>query len=930
MTLLEWALTYARRGWPVFPCNPRNKRPLVGGDVGADGQEIPKSGGVRKATCDLDLITAWWTRWPKAMIGLACGPTAGLVVVDADPGVDKDTGEEFSLDGLIAALSAELGEADLSKRLAATWSVDTPRGGRHFYFAWPAGTPPTNRGGLIARWDVRSDGGYVILPPSVNSAGKGYTWRGKPVAKDDAPAAMPAALLACIRREGRWAEVVPAKPAARPLGPHLRGDERGPTAADGASGGLPLTARDAGDEAVARYAAAAFDAEIAEVSNCASGGRNHRLNLAALRLGELVAAGALTDDEVRTSLENAADACGLLKEDGARAVRATIDSGLRDGLKKPRDLDDVRRKAETRAASPPSGRPPEPPLWSPQDFDATLPNGRVAHDQPHDGGAGGTGRSGGKLPPGGGDDGGEDDDAEAQRQRALDPRLAFFPRTDLGNAERFAARWEGRLLYCAALGWLAWDGKRFRAEGAEGRVAMAVHDTVRAIQDEAEWLSTSDRNVKVGTKFKGKPDEEAITMADALAAFGRASEQAKSMSAIEKHGRPYLEVSAAALDADPLMLNVLNGTLVVKRRGADGVPEIQFRAHDPRDRITKLMPVSYDPEAACPNYDAFLEFVQPAPDMRRFLAQWGGYSLTGDASEQLLTFHHGKGKNGKSSLFNVWGHIAGDYGASIAIESFLDQGKARAGGAPTPDLAGLHRVRFLRTSEPERGAKLAEALIKLATGGEPMQVRHLNRDFFKLVPEFKLSMSGNHKPIIRGTDEGIWRRVRLVPWAVTIPKETIIKDFDRVKLYPEAAGVLNRLLAGMLDWLENGIVEPKGVLEATAEYRSDSDPLGRFLAVCTLPATDQERVQSSELHRLFVAWCKANGEREWTATGFGRAMGERGFRAIHSNVNYWLGLKAVKTVEDFVDQHGHPVRGAAAEGGARPGENEALDDVVPI
>lgn len=472
---------------------------------------------------------------------------------------------------------------------------------------------------------------------------------------------------------------------------------------------------------------------------------------------------------------------------------------------------------------------------------------------------------------------------------ALDRELAFYPQTDLGNAERFCARYRGRLLHCGAIGWLAWDGRRWARDEGEDQVRLAAHATVRAIQREAATLADADARAR-------------------LAAWGKKSEAAARIAALADNARPYLAVGAGELDADPYAINVNNGTL--RLRGA-AAPEIELHPHDPADLITKLAPVDYDPEAACPAYDEFLEFVQPDPHMRRFLHQWGGYSLTGDTGEQIFTFHWGLGKNGKTTLFNAWAHVAGDYGRTIQIESFLDSGRARAGGAPTPDLAMLKGVRYLRTGEPERGAKLAEALVKLATGGEVMTVRHLNREFFELRPQFKLTMSGNYQPQIAGADEGIWRRVRLVPWTVEIPPAQRLRDFDRRRLYPEASGILNRLLAGLIDWREHGLVEPERVREATATYRSDSDPLGRFLAACT-EAEAGARVQASLLHALFVAWARANGEREWSATGLGRAMRQRGYRSMHSDVNWWLDLRAVRAVADFVDHEGRP-RAAAAE-----------------
>jgi putative DNA primase/helicase len=347
---------------------------------------------------------------------------------------------------------------------------------------------------------------------------------------------------------------------------------------------------------------------------------------------------------------------------------------------------------------------------------------------------------------------------------AFERRLGGFPLTDLGNAERFVARFKSRFLWCPALGWLAWDGKRWNRDGAEGLVRQAEHETVRAIQDEADALRGTSADIVVGER-KGEP----VRLSDKISAWGRASEAAAKLAAVAKHAAPYLEVAPARLDADPMKLNVANGTLVLGRR--EGGDYVEFQPHDPADLITKIAPVDYDPEAVCPNYDAFLAFVQPEAPLRRFLHQWAGISATGDVGEQKLVFFWGKGKNGKSTLVDAWAHVLGEYGESVPIETFLDQGRGRNAGAATPDLAILPGVRFLRTSEPEKGAKLAEALIKLATGGEPLQVRHLNRDYFKFYPSFKLTMSGNYRPSIAGTDDGIWRRVLLVPWIVTVPEE---------------------------------------------------------------------------------------------------------------------------------------------------------------
>jgi putative DNA primase/helicase len=182
-------------------------------------------------------------------------------------------------------------------------------------------------------------------------------------------------------------------------------------------------------------------------------------------------------------------------------------------------------------------------------------------------------------------------------------------------------------------------------------------------------------------------------------------------------------------------------------------------------------------------------------------------------------------------LIDAVSYVAGDYGETVPIETFLDHGKSRSAGQATPDLAILPGVRMLRTSEPEKNSKLAEAMVKLVTGGEPIQARHLNRDFFKFYPQFKLTISGNYRPTISGADEGIWRRLRLVPFDVTIPKEERdIHLADKLRARPR--GILNRLLDGLRLWCDKRLIEPEDVAKATAEYRSDSDAFGRFAATC--------------------------------------------------------------------------------------------------
>lgn len=545
---------------------------------------------------------------------------------------------------------------------------------------------------------------------------------------------------------------------------------------------------------------------------------------------------------------------------------------------------------------------------------------------PADAGAGGSPASGGSAEPAAAGGGSAAAPAGPTRERSafagarkppndgdddrdnLDRRLAFVPLTDLGNAKRFHERNKGMLLYCDKFGWFAWDGRRWNAEMADAYVQLAEHRTVEAIQHEAEWLagSTYDEIVQVkGTKKE--PIE--IWQSDKIAAWGRMSECGAHLTAMSKNAQALFQVPPSALDSHPMKLNVLNGTLHFDK-AHDGY--VTLLPPDPNDFITKLAPIDYDPKAECPLYDAFLARVQPEPAMRRFLHQWGGLSLTGETGEQKLTFHYGKGRNGKGVWVSTVKNTIGDYASAIRIESFLDSGRAQAGGQATPDLAKLPGVRFLSTSEPKKGAVLDEGLVKLFTGEDTISARHLNKGFFDFQPCAKLTMQGNYRPRISGTDEGIWNRMTLVPWGVFIPKA----DRDRhlaQKLRAEGSGILNRLVDGLRDWFDHGLVVPEEVEKATAEYRSDSDPLGCFLESCTEQAMG-ERVQSSDMHALFAAWAKANGETEWTAKGLSLALKERGVASKKSDTMFWLDIKLTKHVRDFVDEHGKAHRTAESGG----------------
>lgn len=473
-----------------------------------------------------------------------------------------------------------------------------------------------------------------------------------------------------------------------------------------------------------------------------------------------------------------------------------------------------------------------------------------------------------------------------------DLHCASLGMTDLANSWRFIYRNGHRFRWSDELGWLAFDGRRWDMAGAQHMVHRAVEETITQIRAEAQALIDAEKDEV--WKVKGN---DVTMLSDALTVWCIGSQSAPKIRCVADLAKARLAVQPSQLDADPFKLTVLNGTLEFGRQFDDYV---SFGPHDHNDLITKLAPVVYDPAATAKLYDKFLAQVQPERMDREYLHTVGGLCLTGDASVQALWFFYGKGRNGKSTLVEAWSKVMGDYAQSVPIETFLDSGRgSRTGDQATPHLVPLVGARLVRASEPEKGAKLSEGLIKEVTGGETMKVRQLNKPFFDFVPQFKLLISGNYRPEVKGTDDGIWRRMNLFPWTVQVPKKDIDPDLPN-KLAGETSGILNHLIAGLQTYFLEGLRDTKAVQEATAAYREDSDPLQRFLDDCTeFTDNDDDRVNSTDLHELYTAWCKANGEHCWTPTGFGKGLREKGVRRRKASVMMWLGLVLIKRLSDL-------------------------------
>ena len=318
------------------------------------------------------------------------------------------------------------------------------------------------------------------------------------------------------------------------------------------------------------------------------------------------------------------------------------------------------------------------------------------------------------------------------------------------------------------------------------------------------------------------------------------------------------------------MFNAANGTLELGAAGG-----VETREHRREDLITQASPVAYEPEAEAPTWRAFLERALPDRAVQAFIQRYAGYSLTGDISEQSLVLCYGRGANGKSTLLEVLSHILGDYAKATPFASLLHDDRRR-GSEASPDLARLLGARLVTAAEPEVGARFSEAMLKSLTGGERIPARHLREEFFEFSPKFKLWLSFNNRPSVRGQDEGIWRRLLLVPFDVVIPRP----ERDRrlvAKLKAEASGILNWALDGYRLWAESGLAVPEAVRAATDEYRLDSDPVGQFLQAA-VGELKGGAVRARVLYSAYAKWCRENAVKPFSETAFGTIVPERGIR----------------------------------------------------
>ncbi len=441
--------------------------------------------------------------------------------------------------------------------------------------------------------------------------------------------------------------------------------------------------------------------------------------------------------------------------------------------------------------------------------------------------------------------------------------------TDLGNAERLIRKYGDRFQYVPEFKkWLLWDGCRWVTDTPSGVKPLAFK-TVRDMIEDARDLSDERRTALIRHSLKSESRgaiEAMISLAEAI---------------------PGVPIQQSKLDLDHDLLNMINGTIDLKT----GI----LRSHNKSDYITRRAAVEYDPHAKCPTWEGFLNRVMDGDqELIHYIQKAVGYSLTGHTREQCLFIPYGEGSNGKSVFLKTIEYLMADYSTHCPAEALMVKGRE---GGVNNDIARLRGARFVAAVETDEGKRLSESLIKEMTGGDTITARFLFTEFFEFIPAFKVWLACNHKPVIRGTDHAIWRRIRLIPFLVTIPEAEQDKELAD-KLKAEASGIMAWAVRGCMKWRAEGLKSPDKVMMATAEYRSEMDTIGAWIDECCKIGQLHYETGASVLYENYKQWAASNGEWVMSQKKLSLKLTERGYQKnSKSSGAFYIGIR-IKTKAD--------------------------------
>ncbi|MFH8593075.1 phage/plasmid primase, P4 family [Streptomyces rimosus] len=454
-------------------------------------------------------------------------------------------------------------------------------------------------------------------------------------------------------------------------------------------------------------------------------------------------------------------------------------------------------------------------------------------------------------------------DQGAEAAEILAKLVSQYGESDAMNAHALVAWSGGRIRYAAGLGFYTWNGSVWVR--SDMRVRQEIHRMGAAL-------------VLAGQNQLAR----GFTMTSRIDAL-----------LTELCSVPNVSIAATDFDDRPDLLNFKNGTVDL-RTG-------RLRPHDQADLLTYGLDIDYDPDAGCPRWESFLAEIFPdMPELPAYIQRLIGYGITGHTTEQAFGVLWGKGANGKSVLVDT---VTSVFRAITRTTQFATFEERKSGSIPN-DVAALRGARLVMASEGEAGKAMSEAILKRVTGKDMISARFLRQEYFEFKPTFLILLATNHKPKFRSQDDGLWRRVKLIPFKRWFAPEERDPDLDR-KLLAEAEGIAAWAVRGAIEWYRSGLQDPQIITGASKEYRETSDPLAGFIPGVLEWADESVVMTGNEAFTHYRDWCEAENlpaKEQWTRRAFYEAMEERG--AVKKRTNKGIALGGLRLADESPDAVG--------------------------
>ena len=423
--------------------------------------------------------------------------------------------------------------------------------------------------------------------------------------------------------------------------------------------------------------------------------------------------------------------------------------------------------------------------------------------------------------------------------------------------------------------WFFFNGSYWQEDIGNQRVELAAERVANSIKKEKPELS-----------FSTKTDED-----KAMNEWYRFQKDSRShmakMHMIDEF-KKYVIVKHGEFDKEDMLLNTESGYVDLSNG--------ELHDHDIDKKFSHQTVAEYSDNVDAPLWEKFLnQIFNNDEELIHYVQKAIGYSFTGSVDEQCLFILNGRGRNGKSVFSNVVSDVAGNYAKQMNVQTIV--AKKNQSGSANSDIARLEGARIVTSSELNEGDRFDESLVKQLTGGDKILARFLYGSEFEYKPKFKIWMATNHLPIIRGTDDGIWRRIKIIPFNIQIPKEKVDKKLE-YKLKAEYTGILNWSVQGAIMWQQEGLEDPEAVTKVIETYRAEMDPLDAFLEECCTTGQNYS-IKARDMYDAYHEWAKESEEYKMSMTKFGREMSKKLLRVKRRDGWYYVGLKLKELDSDY-------------------------------